>query len=156
MAAVLEFIAVILSIIISVAGLSALALAATVIEKQNEEEEINLSGVEIVNLTPHEVNLYLGNGEVISYPPANKEAPARAAMNTKIIGYLNINNQSIPITRNTYGELENVPPPSPNKLFIVSALAAQAAPWRKDLIIPSDPVRNEKNQIVGCKSFSII
>ena len=48
-----------------------------------------------------------------------------------------------------------------DEYFIVSSITAQACravnhPLADKLLVPSDPVRNEKGQIVGCKSFSLI
>jgi len=157
---VLELLFLLLNFIISVAGLSAFALAATVTtgdnQQESESEVIEWENINIINLTPHDVNLHLASGEVVTYPPLNKDNPARAAMDVKKIANLRVHLQAVPVTRNKYGELENVPEPQANTLFIVSALAAQAAPWREDLIIPSDPVRGEGNKIIGCRGFSVI
>jgi hypothetical protein len=121
----------------------------------NQEPAI-LKNAVIKNLTPHPINLYLPNGEIVTYQPENKENPARAKMEVREVIKIEINNQLISINNNTYGELENVPPPQANVFYIVSSLAAQAAPLRKDLLIPSDPVRDDEGKIIGCKSFSII
>lgn len=157
MAAVLEFITILLSFIISVAGLSAFALASTIGAKNQDEPEVSeLGAMAIINLTPHDIHLHLASGEVVTYHALNKDNPARAQMSSTQVATVEISGQVVPITRNEYGTLENVPDQIAQTLFIVSALAAQAAPWRKDLIIPSEPVRNDKNQVVGCRSFSRI
>lgn len=156
----LELIFLLLNFIITVAGLSAFAFAATVTtgetQEQPEPEVSELGAMTIINLTPHDIHLHLPTGEVVTYPAINKDNPARAQMRSTQVASVEVSGEIIPITRNEYGTLENVPDPIAQTLFIVSALAAQAAPWRMDLIIPSEPVRNDKNQVIGCRSFSRI
>ena len=57
---------------------------------------------------------------------------------------------------NTDGAVEGLPEERDDTLIIVSSLVAQAARDRSDLVIPNEAVRDEKGQIVGCKSLGRI
>ncbi len=53
-----------------------------------------------------------------------------------------------------YGVVENLPEPKEDTYYIVSALVANAAKDRSDLLIPTHMVRNEAGQPIGCLDFS--
>ncbi|MFY9421935.1 MAG: hypothetical protein WAP91_02885 [Bacilli bacterium] len=75
---------------------------------------------------------------------------ARVSVTSRIIGEVN----GFPVRQNTYGEVVNLPDPEEGTVFVVSALVAQAAKDRKDLLVVDDTVRNEKGQIIGCRGFA--
>ena len=60
----------------------------------------------------------------------------------------------IPIYKINYTESEGLPEPTSDTLFFVSIIVAQANPLRKDLILSSDLVRDDKGRILGCSSFA--
>lgn len=101
----------------------------------------------IVNLTPHKINLYRG-GELIWTIPSS--GVARVNVTSQIIGEV----AGFPVRRNVYGEIVDLPDPVAETVYIVSALVAQAAKDRKDLLIVDDTVRNEDGQIIGCQGFA--
>ena len=103
----------------------------------------------LVNLTPHEVNFVTENGTITVEPSGEI---ARVSCKTERIGFIN----GIPVTGNVYGEVEGLPEPEANTLYITSSLVAGRVPERHDVCIPNEPVRNEKGQIVGCKSLGYI
>jgi len=109
----------------------------------------------IVNLTPHSISI-VGGPEI---PPSGKIV--RVGSTIQRIGEV----EGIPLTCTTYGkpgvEIGNrwdgeLPEPQPGVWYVVSALAAQACPDRKDFLIPNETVRNEKGQIIGCKSLAVL
>lgn len=101
----------------------------------------------IVNLTPHTINLYVGETLVQSIPSTGL---ARAKATSVQIGEVN----GFPIYRTSYGTVEGLPAAQDDTVYIVSALAAQAVPERADVLIVSDTVRNDSGQIVGCRGFA--
>ena len=121
--------------------------------------------MEIINLTPHDVNLVKeDNGEIVevmTFTPCGKIA--RCSQTIEKIGDVEIGVEidtgflarvPIPITKNTYGEIVDLPEPSRDYIYIVSALVANAATDRYDLVIPNELVRDENGNIVGCKSLA--
>ncbi len=101
---------------------------------------------EIVNLTPHPINIVMGDGEVRTIPPSGTVARCRET--TETVGEVN----GIPVIRKSFGSVENLPDPSSGTIYVVSALVAQAA-RREDVVCPGDPVRDDKGQIIGCKAL---
>lgn len=109
--------------------------------------------INFVNLTPHDVVIY--KGDVVDRTIPFTGIIARAKEETKKVGELD----GIPETESTFGEVENLPEPQPNTIYIVSALAAKAARdagRTVDLRVPHDSVRNDKGQIIGCRSLGRI
>ena len=108
----------------------------------------------LVNLTPHAVTLITPEGE-ITIPPSG--TLARVAEVTTPRGTIAVDGVNIPVVAKRFGQIENLPEPQPDTLFIVSALVAQAA-WaagRTDVACPGDPVRNDAGQVVGARSLCV-
>ena len=120
---------------------------------------------DIVNLTPHSVTVYSaddcqevtkgsykslvlkeGTQPMVTYP---SQGVARAACSKEQVDVIN----NIPVYATSYGEPEGLPPAREDTFYIVSALTAQAAKGRKDLIIIDGAVRNAEGQIIGCTAF---
>ena len=53
------------------------------------------------------------------------------------------------------GQVIGLPEKQNGVFIIVSRIICAACPDRSDLVIVDQTVRNDKGQIVGCKSFSI-
>jgi len=102
--------------------------------------------VEIVNLTPHSINIVMGNGEVRTIPPSGTIARCRET--SEIVGDIN----GIPVIRKSFGNVEGLPDPSSGVIYITSALVANAA-RREDVVCPGDPVRDSNGNIIGCKAL---
>ena len=105
--------------------------------------------MKLVNLTPHEINFVTSKGTITVEPSGEV---ARVSCKTEQVGIID----RIPVTGNVYGKVEGLPEPEENTLYIVSSLVAGRVPERADVCIPNEPVRNEKGQIVGCKSLGYI
>lgn len=104
--------------------------------------------MEILNYTPHTVNIVNAEGEKIMDFPSVGEA--RCAQETKVIGTLGL----VPITSTEFGEVSGLPEEKEGTYYIVSRLVRQALANRKDLLVPNDMMRNSEGQIVGCKSLA--
>jgi hypothetical protein len=108
--------------------------------------------IKIINTTPHPVNLILQDGKEIVFHP---EFLVRVKSETISSGNISWHGQEIPLTRTLWGHVEGLPELKEDVLYIVSQLIKDRLPDRKDLLVPSEIVRNDKGHIIGCKAFSI-
>jgi len=114
---------------------------------------VEIDGVRIINLTPHEVRLVSDAHQTIlvwGKPPEGVSIPRvrEEIVEAPPIGGI------IPIRNKRFLEPENLPPQEENTYYIVSSLVAQAT-RRHDLLVPNT-VRDERGQIVGASSFAQI
>ena len=108
----------------------------------------------VKNLTPHDINI-VRNGITERVIKADGVI-ARAKQFISPQGELD----GIPLIKMEFGEPENLPDPEVNIFLIVSLPTAQAAikagRSTDDLLLTSLPVRDEKGQIIGCESLSVV
>lgn len=105
--------------------------------------------MELVNLTPHTVNILSSDESVVNVPPSG--AVARVATLSKKVGSL----EGIDLFAQEVGEVQGLPAPEAGKLFVVSAMVRLAHPERKDLASPGELVRNSAGQPVGCRGLVV-
>lgn len=106
-------------------------------------------GVEVVNLTPHAVNVCAQDGEIlVSYPPSG--TLARCVKSEVKVGSLN----GMDIMSVQMGEVFDLPEPRENTVFIVSRITASAVPERSDVLCTNGLVRDDEGRPIGCTSFS--
>lgn len=104
-----------------------------------------------VNLTPHAINFCDSEGKtVLTVNPSG--SLARVSCKSMTIGEVD----GIPVTTNSYGEVEGLPAPEEGVIYLVSSLVASRVPERDDVFIPNDSVRDSQGRIVGCKSLGRI
>lgn len=108
--------------------------------------------MKIINLTPHEINIFTAEGGKIKIPPSG--TVARVSVQRQKVGEITVDGKTIPIHKNVYGEVENLPDPKPDTIYIVSSLVAQAVPHREDVLIPDDAVRDAEGKIIGVKGLA--
>jgi hypothetical protein len=53
-----------------------------------------------------------------------------------------------------YGDVQGLPDPEPNTIFIVSAIVLMAVPHRRDVFAPGPAIRNDLGLVVGCDGLS--
>jgi hypothetical protein len=114
--------------------------------------------VNVINLTPHDINLVNEVGEIIRTFPGT-DSPARCATYREKIMDLHIEGVEVPtpLYSTTFGEVENLPAPIEGVRYIVSNTVAQAFKGKRyDLIIPDAIVRNKAGNIIGCKAFATV
>jgi len=108
----------------------------------------------IINLTPHTINIVDEAGNKIVDLPS--EGEARAVQKNVNFGHLG----DVPLVRAEFGEPIGLPEPAENTFYVVSAITANAAKvagrTTDDLLLTAETVRNEKNQIIGCKALATI
>lgn len=104
--------------------------------------------LELVNLTPHEIVLRTDQGDIKIAPNA---PAARVQTEQKVVGMIN----GIPLVKTIFGDVENVPDPQKDVIFIVSSLVASRLPERPDVVAPdTGPTAvRENGQIVAVTRF---
>lgn len=111
--------------------------------------------INFVNLTPHAINIYDNNGQnIIATFPATGTV-ARVATHTKDAGEIG----RIPVVSNTFGDVEGLPEPQAETVYLVSIVVASALNGtRPDVLVPDTSpagvVRNESGQILGVKRLA--
>jgi hypothetical protein len=120
--------------------------------------------MEIINATPHQIVICSNQGvvqdaktkqftasavEILHTLPPSGIIPRVAMGNTEAEPILGIPVQSV-----QYGEIEGLPPASPDVYYVVSGLVAAAAVKvnRADCLAPGALVRNANNpsEVLGC------
>ena len=106
----------------------------------------------IINLTPHKINIVDEEGNVVKI--FESSGVARAAQNDVQIGML----EGIPIIETKFGEPVDLPEYNQGTYYIVSALTAKAASLSgrntRDLLLTGKTVRNSDGQIIGCQALA--
>lgn len=115
--------------------------------------------MKILNFTPHAVH-FLGDGvngchdDVVLTLPAT-DAAARVSEAVTPTDALHADGVAIPTAQVSYTEqVENLPDYCAGTILIVSQLICQALPHRDDLYFPYPAVRNERNEIIGCRGLA--
>jgi len=108
--------------------------------------------IELINLTPHQVTVFLPDGTKVEIPPSG--TVARVETIKEKTGEIN----GIPVYNTKFGAVEGLPDPEPYKAYIVAGLVQQATPWRKDLLSPDTSpdgvVRDAEGRIVGVRGLT--
>lgn len=103
--------------------------------------------MKIVNLTPHAV--VISNGP--TFQPSGKVA--RVSVTQVPDGDID----GVPVAKQTFGDIVDLPDPQPDTIYIVSALVLSAAKaaGRTDCVAPdtSNAVRNDAGHIVSVPGF---
>ena len=108
----------------------------------------------IVNLTPHALNLMPAGptGPVVTIPPSG--LVARCAVDRVQVDTVTVDGISVPVNLTQFGAVDDLPEPQPGTIYVVSALVAQAMPWRNDVFIVDDTVRDEQGRIIGARALA--
>ena len=96
----------------------------------------------IVNLTPHDINVVLGNETITFAASGNVARVNMVAVDQRMI-------DGIPVVFNEPGEVQGLPPAKNNTIYLVSAVVLGATK-RRDLFAPDTgptAIRNDKGQI---------
>ena len=107
----------------------------------------------VVNLTPHMVTVVDERSRVIqSWPRA--DSPARvSAVRVRIDRAAGVP-EGVPLLAEQRGRAD-LPEPREGTWFIVSSVVGSAHPERRDLLVPSDLVRDGKGTVTACRSFVV-
>ena len=102
--------------------------------------------MKIENYTPHNINI-LKNNEIAVYPSLGN---ARCTCQKEYLYSID----GIEVYKMVYGDVEGLPKPMDNTIYIVSKIVKEALKDRDDLLIVNEVVKDENNQILYCKSLS--
>lgn len=110
---------------------------------------------QLVNLTPHTINLVAEDGtQLLSL---ESQGVARVASTTEVVGYLQVGEVVVPQTHTIFGEVEGLPDQAPGIGYIVSNMIisalAQQGIHRTDLFTPGMQVRDDQGRVIGCRSL---
>jgi hypothetical protein len=129
---------------------------------------------ELVNLTSHPVSVFDQETasalrrarsvyefyELLRARPPLLQLPARGLARVDVervlVDLLRFEGGVVPIYRATFARVvHDLPPPAPDTRYIVSAIAMRACPYRTDLLVPVEGVRDPAGRIVGCAGFDV-
>lgn len=99
----------------------------------------------LVNLTPHPINIIV-DGVTITL---QSSGIARCAENIECAGIVD----GVPVIRKTLGDVTGLPEQEDGVFYIVSLAVAMAA-RRPDVLAIGESIRDEKGNIIGCKSLA--
>lgn len=104
--------------------------------------------MQIVNLTPHALNLRNAEGEMVEIPPSGTVARvSETTASLPVVAGFNV------VTK-TYGDVENLPDSAPDTIYVVSALVLQRVTGRDDVYAPGTAIRDEAGKIIGADGLS--
>jgi hypothetical protein len=103
----------------------------------------------IVNKTPHEVHIVDENGQVLKTYQKGDSQIRLAVKTVQDVPLMD----GTPTSRTNFGEPEGLPEYQTGIFYIVSQLVKSALPYRTDLLVPAEVVRDDKGNIIGCKSL---
>jgi hypothetical protein len=122
--------------------------------KDIERSKKMKKNLNIVNLTPHALNLMPEgpDGPVVTIPPSGQVA--RCAVDRVQVDTVTVDGISVPVNQTWFGEVSDLPEPQPDTIFVVSTLVAQAVPDYQDVFIVDDVVRDEQGRIIGARALA--
>ena len=124
----------------------------TILEGFESELEGFESELEYVNLTPHAITVIDKNGKPNVFESSGTIARVNSSTSNSSIG-----NFDLSITN--YNGVSNLPSPSPNKIYIVSAMVLSNVEGREDVVAPNTgqgAIRDEKGMISAVRGFTYI
>lgn len=110
----------------------------------------------IVNLTPHPITLIRGGRSVTILPSGQVARCVEMTVPVGVVAVDGLDGDDVPLVARQYGPLEGLPAPQAGTVYVVSALAAQAA-WatgRTDVVAPADLVRDHEGRVIGATALS--
>lgn len=127
--------------------------------------------MEIINLTPHDINFYeeehtqkikgcyyIIPGALPYHTIPVSGITARAAQTEDNLPAIDCNGVRVPLLQMTYGDPVNLPEPEKGKAYVVSALTVAAAKAARrstsDLYVVARTVRNEVGAVIGACALS--
>jgi hypothetical protein len=117
--------------------------------------------VKLVNLTPHDLHVFVGEEYVVTIPREGNEQIPRCAETQARVDTAEIVSDGVrygvPIYAMAYGAVDYLPQPQEGVAYVVSRMVAEAEPQRRDLLWPVSFVREgESGRILGCRAFGAL
>ena len=105
--------------------------------------------MKLKNFTPHNVVIVMNETKIV----IPSDGIARVTETKTAAPSIDVDGAAIETFVSAFGEVENLPPQEDGVMVIVSAMAADAAKDRNDLLVPGELVRDNDGNIIGCKSL---
>lgn len=113
----------------------------------------------LINLTPHDLNICDADGVVVATIPASGVV-ARVTSTADVVGSVDVGGHRVDLVATKFGDVDGLPAPAPDTLYIVSSLVLQAVSGRTDVVAPdtgpASAVRDDAGRIVGVRRFQTI
>lgn len=107
----------------------------------------------IINLTPHTLNIHLGEGDVLEVLPSGDVC--RISTKVEKVSDLPLpDGRKVPVMGTAFGNVKGLPAPKVGVTYVVSGLVRSRLIGREDVMAPGPLVRNEKGQPVGCQGLT--
>lgn len=103
----------------------------------------------LINLTPHAINIVNSDGSTTSIPASGKIA--RVDSTVVNIGSIN----GIPLVRTVFGDVIDLPDAVDDTIYIVSTMVLNRVPGREDVVSPANLVRNDYGFVVGAGALTV-
>ena len=106
--------------------------------------------MKIVNLTPHPLNFYKNGQGILTIESSGF---VRATVTSTQTGVVN----GFPISNLTFGQVEGMPEPKKDTIYIVSKITADALKEQgrmDDIFITDKAVRDQDGKIIGCEGLA--
>lgn len=120
---------------------------------------MNTQNVEIVNLTPHDITLFVGDAS-ISIPPSGQIARVSEIPSQEEPRAILFQGNLVQIRTTTWGPVVGLPAPQSGTLYVVSGIVKDAVksvnPLRTDVVSPDTGlgvVRTSEGKIAGTTGF---
>ncbi len=98
-------------------------------------------------------NFTLKSGQTAAFEGIPTGAKVKVTETKTTAPSIDVDGVIIETFKSSFGEVENLPPQEEGVMVIVSAMAADAAKDRNDLLVPGELVRDNDGNIIGCKSL---
>jgi hypothetical protein len=112
---------------------------------------------ELINLTPHPINIKTSTGEIIEIPSSGE---ARCDPKTMVVDALvkkDWSGSPITVTKVELGDVVGLPPEEEGKYYFVSRpVAEKLKGLRNDLVVSGTSIRDEKGRPIACDGVSIV
>ncbi len=112
--------------------------------------------MELINLTPHDIHI-MDDFQQVLWTLKTSGIVARCNEQVDMEGRLVLDELGavkVPLYTRKFQRVNNLPPETPNHVYVVTSFVKLAHPERKDLIVASDFVRDMGGKIIGCRSFT--
>ena len=128
--------------------------------------DMGMERVRVINLTPHELNIYDSEGKIIlSIPPKEDTPIPRVSIKSEVVGTIEaVEGVRIPVRRVVYGDVENIPPEREGTIYVVSTLVTLAlrekGVERRDLLSPDtnadSVIRDSSGRVLGVRYLQTV
>jgi hypothetical protein len=111
------------------------------------------NSVELINLTPHDIVLIVGDDRVVIPRSGNILRLPESISESETVNY--DGREILLVTKTLQIADARALPVVTNRYYIVSLPIAQAIA-RSDFLVPDDPIRDSEGRVVGCKRLARI